>query len=45
VHNPGYIRAVMAKTVDLVRSTYATTDTLAGVPPAVEALLARAVRR
>jgi hypothetical protein len=45
VHNPGYIRAVMAKTVDLVRSTYATTDTLAGVPPAVEAMLARAVRR
>jgi len=45
VHNPGYIRAVMANTVNLVRSTYATTDTLAGVPPAVEALLARAVRR
>jgi hypothetical protein len=45
VHNPAYIRAVMAKTVNLVRSTYATTDTLAGVPPAVEALLARAVRR
>jgi len=45
VHNPAYIRAVMAKTVALVRTTYATTDTLAGVPPAVEAMMARAMRR
>jgi len=45
VHNPGYIRAVMANTVNLMRTTYATSDTLAGVPPAVEAMLARAVRR
>jgi hypothetical protein len=45
VHNPGYIRAVMANTVNLMRTTYAVSDTLAGVPPAVEALLARAVRR
>jgi hypothetical protein len=45
VHNPGYIRALMANTVALVRSTYATTDTLAGVPPAVEALMARAMHR
>jgi hypothetical protein len=45
VHNPAYIRLGMARTVALMRSTYAVTDTLAGVPPAVEALLARAVRR
>jgi hypothetical protein len=45
VHNPAYIRTVMAKTVNLVRATYATTDTLAGVPPAVEVMLQRAMRR
>jgi hypothetical protein len=43
VHNPAYIRLGMAKTVTLMRSTYAVTDTLAGVPPAVEAMLTRAL--
>ena len=41
VHNPGYVRAVMANTVSQVRATYAVSDTLVGVPPAVQALLAR----
>ena len=35
VHNPAYVRAILARTVALMRTTYATTDTLAGVPPAV----------
>jgi hypothetical protein len=45
VHNPAFIRAVLAGAVASVRSTYATTDTLQGVPPAVEANMARALRR
>ena len=44
VHNPAFIRAILAGAVNSVRSSYATTDTLQGVPPAIEALLARAAR-
>ena len=45
VHNPAYMRALMQKTIDIVRTTYATTDTLSGVPPVVAAAMARGARR
>lgn len=45
VHNPAFVRAVLQGAVNQVRSTYATTDTLQGVPPAIEALLRRGARR
>lgn len=44
VHNPGYIRAVMAESVRQMRAAYAVTDTLVGVPPAVQAMLNRDLR-
>lgn len=37
VHNPGYIRTIMAETVRQMRAAYAVSDTLVGVPPAVQA--------
>ena len=45
VHNPEYIRLLMQQTIALMRTTYAASDTLQGVPPAIEALLARAAAR
>lgn len=45
IHNPGYMRALMANTISIVRSTYATTDTLAGVSPQMQAQIDRAMRR
>lgn len=45
VHNPAFVRAIMQGAVNQVRSTYATSDTLLGVPPAMQALLARGVSR
>jgi hypothetical protein len=44
VHNPAFVRGILQGTVTLMRSTYATSDTLQGVPPAIEALLARPSR-
>ena len=45
VHNPAFVRAILQGAVNQVRSTYATSDTLQGVPPAIQALLARGVSR
>ena len=45
VHNPAYIRAILQGTITLMRNAYATSDTLQGVPPAIQALIARGARR
>lgn len=44
VHNPGFVRALLQQTILQMRNAYAVTDTLQGVPPAVQAQLARASR-
>ncbi len=41
VHNPAYVRAILQGTITLMRNAYATSDTLQGVPPALQALIAR----
>ncbi len=45
VHNPAYVRAILQGTITLMRNAYATSDTLQGVPPAIQALIARGARR
>jgi hypothetical protein len=44
VHNPEFVRLILQGAVTSVRAAYAATDTLQGVPPAIEALLERAAR-
>ncbi len=45
VHNPWYVRALLVKSIELMRTAYATSDTLQGVPPAVQSAMVRAAAR
>jgi hypothetical protein len=45
VHNPAFVRAILQGSVAQMRSTYAASDTLLGVPPAMQAAIDRAAAR
>ena len=45
VHNPPFYRAMLQGAVAQMRSTYAASDTLQGVPPAMQAVIDRAAAR
>ena len=45
IHNPPFVRAILQGAVAQMRTAYAATDTLQGVPPAMQAAIDRAAAR